>query len=61
MCTSLLNPWLGVSFKTPVASVDISVISSLSQKKLSDMELRILPEPFHGDPDANVYLLNGNP
>ena len=61
MCTSLLNPWLGVSFKTPVAPVDISVISSLSHKKLSDLELRILPEPFHGDPDANVYLLNGNP
>ena len=61
MCTSILNPWTSVNFSQTIAPVDVSTIYSLSPKALSKIELRILPEPFHGDPDANVYLLNGNP
>ena len=61
MCTAIPNPWASVKFSHTVAPVDISTIYSLPSKLLSKIELRILPEPFHGDPDANVYLLNGNP
>ena len=61
MCTSILNPWTSVNFSQTIAPVDVSTIYSLSPRALSKIELRTLPEPFHGDPDANVYLLNGNP
>lgn len=53
------NPWQNVNFGQTVASVDIPIISSMKQKQI--LQLEILPEPFHGDPEANVYLLNGNP
>lgn len=57
----MCNPWKNISFKKTIADCDANFINSLSAKTKSRLELRTLPEPYHGNPDANVYVLNGNP
>ena len=56
------NPWVGLSLPNDtVASCDRSIIASLAPAIRNSIELRTLPEPFHGNREANVYLLGGNP
>ena len=55
------NPWLNISLSDTVADCDKSVINSLTTAVKSKIVLDTLPEPYHGDPEAKVYLLNGNP
>ena len=55
------NPWLNISLSDTVANCDKSVINSLTTAVKSKIVLDTLPEPYHGDPEAKVYLLNGNP
>ena len=39
---------------------DAARIKSMSKKDFS-LDLHLYPEPFAGNPDAPVYILNGNP
>ncbi len=55
------NPWLNISINDTIADCDKALINSLPQRVLAKFEFRTLPEPFHGDPEANVYILHGNP
>ena len=56
------NPWLSLSFSDPIiAPCDQKVIQTLAQSDRDNLYLDLFPEPFIGDPDADVYLLNGNP
>ena len=55
------NPWLNISLSDTVADCDKPVINSLTTAVKSKIVLDTLPEPYHGDPEAKVYLLNGNP
>ena len=61
MCT--INPWLSLSIeeKRIIASCDRPNIDKLSSSDLANLCLELHPEPFVGDPDADVYLLTGNP
>lgn len=52
------NPWLNISLSDTVADCDKSVINSLTTAVKSKIVLDTLPEPYHGDPEAKVYLLN---
>lgn len=58
-----INPWLSLSLedKRITASCDKIRIDRLSSSDLENLCLELYPEPFVGDPDANVYLLTGNP
>ena len=59
--TTLSNPWSGIRLSDlTVANCDKSIITALPQDVINGIELRTLPEPFHGNP-KNVYLLGGNP
>lgn len=55
------NPWLNISINDTIADCDKALINSLPKRVLAKFEFRTLPEPFHGNPEANVYILNGNP
>ena len=55
------NPWLNISISDTIADCDKSFLNNLPKRVLDKFEFRTLPEPFHGDPDANVYILHGNP
>lgn len=56
------NPWNGIRLSDlTVANCDKSIITALPTDVLSEIEVRTLPEPYHGNHDANVYLLGGNP
>lgn len=56
------NPWLQLEFTDPVvAPCDQAAINRLSPSDRDNVFLDLYPEPFIGDPDADVYLLNGNP
>ena len=55
------NPWLNISIKDTQANCDKDFLQKLPAKIYSRFEFRTLPEPFHGNPNANVYILNGNP
>lgn len=56
------NPWLNLTIGNPfVASCDFPVINSRLSRIAGRVHLDLYPEPFMGDPDAEVYLLNGNP
>lgn len=55
------NPWLNISLSDTVADCDKPKINSLTTAVKSKIVLDTLPEPYHGDPEAKVYLLNGNP
>ena len=61
MC--ITNPWLSISLDnlTKIAPCDQSEIEKLSPSDKEKIFLDLTPEPFIGDPQANVYLLNGNP
>lgn len=52
------NPWKVIDFEHTVPEIDKELIAKCNQKKL---ELNVLPEPFIGNPNSNVVLLNGNP
>ena len=64
------NPWESLSSKPNnngeyILGIDEKIIKEL-EKQLDKQEkyklhLKLLPEPFIGDPDAPVYLLNLNP
>ncbi len=59
---STSNPWLFLKYKDPIiAPCDQVNINNLSPSDRSNIFLDLYPEPFIGDPDAGVYLLNGNP
>lgn len=65
---SSTNPWSPLTWngKEFYASIDSQFLKNYDSycvlhKKTNDLRLDCLPEPFVGDPDANVYLLNGNP
>jgi hypothetical protein len=62
---SEINPWSELPNGTPfVPSVEVSVIESHNDQINSDthrLRLDVLPEPFIGNIDASVYLLNLNP
>ncbi len=60
-CKIIMNPWLNISLSDTVADCDKPVINSLTTAVKSKIVLDTLPEPYHGDPEAKVYLLNGNP
>ena len=61
MYNPIPNPWANVSINDTIADCDKVFIDNLLPSVRSLIELRTLPEPYHGDPDASVYLLNGNP
>lgn len=55
------NPWMNISIKDTIADCDKPIINSLPESIRSLIEDRTLPEPYHGDKDASVYILCGNP
>lgn len=55
------NPWLNISLRDTIANRDKSSVQALSQPEKDCLELRTLPEPFHGNPDAPVYVLGKCP
>ena len=57
----MTNPWLNLSIRDTIADCDKAFLNSLPKRVRDKFEFRTLPEPFHGDPDANVYILHGNP
>jgi hypothetical protein len=61
MIHSIPNPWTNITIKDTIADCDKPLINSLPERIQSRIEKRTLPEPYHGNPDASVYLLNGNP
>ena len=58
---SISNPWTNITIKDTIADCDKPLINSLPSRIQSRIEKRTLPEPYHGNPDASVYFLNGNP
>lgn len=58
---SVPNPWLNITINDTIADCDKPLIASLPSRKSSKIEKRTLPEPFHGNSDAPVYILSGNP
>ena len=61
MIHSIPNPWTNITINDTIADCDKPLINSLPLRIQSQIEKRTLPEPFHGNPDASVYILNGNP
>ena len=61
MIHSIPNPWSNITIKDTIADCDKTLINSLPSRIQSRIEKRTLPEPFHGNPEASVYILNGNP
>lgn len=55
------NPWQNITINDTIAECDRPVIETLPIEVQSLIETRTLPEPFHGNPNASVYILNGNP
>lgn len=55
------NPWSNITIHDTIADCDKPLINSLPSRIQSRIERRTLPEPYHGNPDASVYLLSGNP
>ena len=54
------NPWLNISWKDTIADCDKGIIYPLYCAK-KGIDIFKLPEPFAGNVEANVYLLNENP
>ena len=52
-----IRTWGGVNFSNTIAPCDKEAL----KKYLTKIESRSLAEPLHGNPEAGVYLLNGNP
>ena len=61
MCDT--NPWLSLSIEDNriFASCDKPVIDTLPSDDFKKLCLELHPEPFVGDPQAEVYILTGNP
>lgn len=61
----LENPWEEMSQKGPeyVLGADKAVIDKINSKRNANhkIHLEILPEPYLGNPNANIVLLNLNP
>ena len=60
------NPWTNISWNNTIADCDKSIVAHLlvglgKGSEKSQIHNEMLPEPFIGDLNANVYLLNGNP
>ena len=55
------NPWSNITIHDTIADCDKPLINSLPSRIQSRIDKRTLPEPYHGNPDASVYILNGNP
>lgn len=61
------NPWTNLVSENNnfYANVDQDAIFAYIKKNypnlFNDLRLDLYPEPFIGNPDANIYLLNGNP
>ncbi|MCQ2222679.1 MAG: hypothetical protein MJZ35_02700 [Bacteroidaceae bacterium] len=57
------NPWINNSWpcNEMVAACDKDIIEKFNQKYPNELKLNLWPEVFMGNPDAPVYLLNGNP
>lgn len=60
------NPWPGLPTGAPyVLAEDRSIIERFNARYADNpkftIQTQLLPEPFIGDPDARVYLLNLNP
>ena len=61
MYNTINNPWKNISIHDTIAECDKPVINALPADVKDKIEFRTLPEPYHGNPEASVYLLNGNP
>lgn len=57
--STVSNPWLGISWSDPVASIDKADLAKLPF--IGKLQLETLPEPYTGNPDSQVYCLNMNP
>ena len=59
------NPWKNISWQNTIANVDKCHVApffvGMGKSATQQLHNALLPEPFHGDLNANVYLLNGNP
>lgn len=55
------NPWTSLLPNNKVATIDEVAMKALQAKYNDCFNTQIWPEPFIGDPKANVYLLGGNP
>ena len=60
------NPWKNISWYNTIAECDKTIVSeclagSGKAKPETQIHCELLPEPFIGDFNANVYLLSGNP
>ena len=60
------NPWEKISRKNTIADCDRSLVQPYLiglSKRIVNQQIHneLLPEPFLGNLNANVYLLNGNP
>jgi len=57
----MINPWLNISLCDTVAECDKRVIHSLCDADRDKLMLDGLPEPYHGNPESKVYILEGFP
>lgn len=57
------NPWSDlINSKQPhIANCDVNAIKAMPPELQGCLKLELFPEPFIGNPDAKIYLLNGNP
>ena len=60
------NPWTNICWYKTIADCDKPIIARYlvgigKGKQSTQIHNEMLPEPFIGDLDASVYLLNGNP
>lgn len=59
----VINPWINNNWpcEEMVAKCDKDIIDDFKKKNPGELKLNLWPEVFMGNPDAPVYLLNGNP
>lgn len=55
------NPWTNISWDNLIADCDKAILKNLPEKRRSEIQTSTLPEPFIGNPNSNVILLNMNP
>lgn len=58
-----MNPWLNITPQQSrkVAKCDEYAVRQFEKKYPNELVLDLWPEPYTGNPQAAVYLLNGNP
>ena len=66
MIMALENPWKNICWENTIADCDKLIVAeclagSGKGKLGTQIHAELLPEPFIGDFNANVYLLSGNP